>query len=473
LGEVIALFAAAEGDGWTEQEKAELYRAASILAARGLPFESMSGQSDEGEPWFLLIAPESGDVLVHFARIGGGFLAHHVGADVVLRGRDMRELVDRVLGGPEQGQGRAFGDGILASAWASAAAVALTLDWGLHPFDRGEAAVSAPDAVPAEEASEPPTPVEPDATETARLDSPEDTPARPAGDVPETARDASPPPHHEPVAPAPIPDGDAGSAADGAVPGPAPSAAHDGPAALDLPAPAEAGLLLAGGDGDDSLVGSEGADTLVGGAGDDWIRGGPGDDLLVGGEGNDTIDGGTGDDSQLGGEGDDTLDGNEGDDRLHGGVGADTLEGGEGHDSLDGGAGADLLIGGPGDDTLRGADGEDSLFGAEGNDLLIAGPGTDLLVGGAGRNVFQFVEGTVRAIAGEGEDIFVYDEADATRLTIAGFDPEMDRVLWVDAAGATTELSAFLPDPDGIALLEAASGGWIRLEGLALADPVT
>jgi Ca2+-binding RTX toxin-like protein len=68
------------------------------------------------------------------------------------------------------------------------------------------------------------------------------------------------------------------------------------------------------------------------------------------GQGNDTILGEAGNDVLLGLFGDDSLDGGAGNDRLYGGAGNDSLYGGDGSDRLDGGNGANLLEGGNGDD---------------------------------------------------------------------------------------------------------------------------
>ncbi len=85
------------------------------------------------------------------------------------------------------------------------------------------------------------------------------------------------------------------------------------------------GVYLAGGEGNDTLIGGALADFIFGGDGDDSIRGGSGRDFLFGEDGND----------ELFGEG-----------------GTDILSGGRGSDFLDGGAGFDLLFGGFGRDTL-------------------------------------------------------------------------------------------------------------------------
>lgn len=62
------------------------------------------------------------------------------------------------------------------------------------------------------------------------------------------------------------------------------------------------------------------------------LAGGNGNDTLVGGWGNDTLDGGNGDDRLYGGRGDDTLLGRNGRDRLYGGTGTNLVSGGSGFD---------------------------------------------------------------------------------------------------------------------------------------------
>ncbi|MCK5894368.1 MAG: type I secretion C-terminal target domain-containing protein [Endozoicomonadaceae bacterium] len=92
--------------------------------------------------------------------------------------------------------------------------------------------------------------------------------------------------------------------------------------------------VIAGGDGDDFLVGSVDNDIIEGGAGNDTLNGGAGNDLLIGGADNDIIDGGAGNDTLKGGAGNDLLIGGAGDDILIGGAGNDTLTGGTGSDTF-------------------------------------------------------------------------------------------------------------------------------------------
>jgi Ca2+-binding RTX toxin-like protein/uncharacterized protein YkwD len=134
-------------------------------------------------------------------------------------------------------------------------------------------------------------------------------------------------------------------------------------------------LKLAGGGGNDELIGSPLADLLIGNGGNDTLVGAGGNDTLIGGRHHDRL---------LGDEGDDILVGMSGRDTLLGGVGNDSLDGGDGSDGLAGNDGADILIGGRGGDTLLGDTGNDSLFGGGGRDTLIGGSGSDFVKGNAG-----------------------------------------------------------------------------------------
>jgi hypothetical protein len=134
---------------------------------------------------------------------------------------------------------------------------------------------------------------------------------------------------------------------------------------------------------------------VTGTAGNDWIDcsmadagkvidGRHGADTITGSAFRDTIDSGDGSDSVTGSAGDDTLTGNEGNDTLTGSDGNDTLNGNHGADTLNGGVGNDSLDGGRGADTLNGEDGNDSLTGAPGDgsvDRLNGGLGTDFCQG--------------------------------------------------------------------------------------------
>lgn len=82
---------------WDNQDIAEFYRATDILKQAGLNTEVDSGVTDEGDPWFVFIRPESGDVIAHFAQIDGAFVAVSSLNREVYKGKDIRGIVDQML----------------------------------------------------------------------------------------------------------------------------------------------------------------------------------------------------------------------------------------------------------------------------------------------------------------------------------------------------------------------------------------
>jgi Ca2+-binding RTX toxin-like protein len=169
---------------------------------------------------------------------------------------------------------------------------------------------------------------------------------------------------------------------------------------------------IAGGVGNDILIGGDGADQLIGGAGNDiyvvsdaadvvtesagggsdliqvsaatYSMGAEVEDMLFTSTGNfagtgnasaNTITGGLDDDTLTGAAGNDRLIGDLGNDLLLGGLDDDILEGGSGNDTLDGGAGADAMSGGLGDDTYLVDNAADSVTegGGEGIDTVRTG----------------------------------------------------------------------------------------------------
>lgn len=82
---------------WTQQELAEFYRVESVLGAAGINVEMDRGLSDEGDPWFAFCRPQNGDVIIHFARYDGTYIAASGALGQVLRGRNFRELVDAFI----------------------------------------------------------------------------------------------------------------------------------------------------------------------------------------------------------------------------------------------------------------------------------------------------------------------------------------------------------------------------------------
>ena len=83
--------------GWSEQDLADLRRAAKLLWQSGLCLETDCGVTDEGEPWYVFCDAESGDILVHFARVDGHYIACAPFRDSGLKGRVFHDVVDRFL----------------------------------------------------------------------------------------------------------------------------------------------------------------------------------------------------------------------------------------------------------------------------------------------------------------------------------------------------------------------------------------
>lgn len=225
--------------------------------------------------------------------------------------------------------------------------------------------------------------------------------------------------------------------------------------------PSTSGLVVNGGDGDDTLssdgIGSE----FNGGDGNDLI------DVAV----NDTVNGGTGNDT-ISSNGGAVVDGGTGDDVLTGDLG-DTHFGGAGNDVL---SGASSMSGGDGNDTisgdyeLSGGDGDDVLTSyanpsaaGEGDAIGMSGDaGNDTLTASAdiGYDNTPSVPGSYLSMSGgEGADVFdiqldmsspshlspspTVPTQTSTYLNIADFDPAED-VLTVqinrDEEGADREM---------------------------------
>ncbi|CAH1660798.1 conserved hypothetical protein [Hyphomicrobiales bacterium] len=82
---------------WSNQELAEFYRVEASLVQAGLLIDTDRGITDENEPWFVFCNSETGDVIIHFARIDGAYMAASAAFDGVLRGRDFRSVVEALL----------------------------------------------------------------------------------------------------------------------------------------------------------------------------------------------------------------------------------------------------------------------------------------------------------------------------------------------------------------------------------------
>ena len=229
----------------------------------------------------------------------------------------------------------------------------------------------------------------------------------------------------------------------------------------DIDFPETSGLVVNGGDGDDTLSSIGAASEFYGGDGNDLIEvasndtvnGGTGNDTISSGGGN-VVDGGTGDDvltgqyldTQFGGAGNDVL------------SGASSMSGGDGNDTISGGY---QLSGGDGDDVLTSyanpyaaGDGDAiGMSGDAGNDTLTASadigydntpavPGSYLgMSGGEGADVFD-IQLDMSSPSYLSPSPTVPTQTD-TYLAIGDFDPAED-VLTVqinrDEAGADREM---------------------------------
>ncbi len=226
--------------------------------------------------------------------------------------------------------------------------------------------------------------------------------------------------------------------------------------------------------------GDENLGLIFGDDGDDTLRGGAGRDILLGEGDDDEISGDFGNDSLLGGDGDDLLYGGLDSDLLIDGAGNDLLKGGFGGDALIAINGADTLDGGAGGDYLSSVDlrpGETpssillqlppesisvsvgNAFGTDvwaqyderldaGIGLSTADPAADLAYGGAG-NDFFFCDSGDTLFGGEGVDFFrVFPEIGDAPVTVADFDPALERI-GILVTGEGTQTLSVVDGPDG------------------------
>ncbi len=111
MASILAFRQPQKDQNWTNEELAELFRVVDILGRAGVAIDTDMGLSDEGEPWFAFCRADTGDVIVHFSRIDGQFVAVSAATDAVMRGNNFRRvaeaLVNRqplILPAPSSGQ---------------------------------------------------------------------------------------------------------------------------------------------------------------------------------------------------------------------------------------------------------------------------------------------------------------------------------------------------------------------------------
>ncbi|MDP7142065.1 MAG: hypothetical protein QGH69_02010, partial [Alphaproteobacteria bacterium] len=200
-----------------------------------------------------------------------------------------------------------------------------------------------------------------------------------------------------------------------------------------------AGDVIVGSAGVNTIYGMNGADTISAGDSADVVFGGMGGDTLRGQSGNDTLHGEDGNDTLRGGIGTDTVYGGIGNDYFieDGTVGDDTLFGGDDNDTVDysnvsGGIEVQLnedtlatvtmigtgstdekiaeienVIGSTGDDRIKGDDLENILNGDDGDDTIWGGIGADTMIGGdqTGADVLRFDDLTTKVVLNIGGNV--------------------------------------------------------------------
>ncbi|MFN3512960.1 MAG: hypothetical protein ACK41C_07945 [Phenylobacterium sp.] len=319
---------ASVGGGWTAAERARLADLAERLAAQyGGKVEAVCGVSDAGDPW-CAIKDENEEILIHVARIDGQFVIHDAAADAVEEGETLWGACDRLLGAAWRDPREEVVVPLSHRQAHSVIALALAVAFIYDIQESEAAAADTPPLAEAEaEGASPVAPPEPhDAAEAGRPDllaAHHGDPATRHAAPMETAA-----PSDDGPAAAPTDEALATRGEDGEL-----AAAYDIPeieltAAATAEAAPDAGRVIYGTEGADTLQGGSGRDILHGGGGDDSLAGGEGADVLLGGAGADTLDGGGAPEGEF-----DVLDGGEGDDVIlmshdvvaQGGDGADTF----------------------------------------------------------------------------------------------------------------------------------------------------
>jgi len=82
---------------WTDQEIAEFFRVQDALTQAGMQVGTDRGVTDEGEPWFVFYRPATEEVIAHFARIDGEFVADASAVAEPVRGRDLRHVLNQIV----------------------------------------------------------------------------------------------------------------------------------------------------------------------------------------------------------------------------------------------------------------------------------------------------------------------------------------------------------------------------------------
>ena len=82
---------------WSKKELGYLERAAHLVRKLGISVETDHGVTDEGEPWFVICDASSDEVLAHFCRTQGRYIACAPFLESSLVGHTFADLIERVL----------------------------------------------------------------------------------------------------------------------------------------------------------------------------------------------------------------------------------------------------------------------------------------------------------------------------------------------------------------------------------------
>lgn len=82
---------------WSQKELAEFYRVENALIQAGMLVEAERGITDEGDPWFVFCRADDGEVVIHFARIGGSYVISSNAFPESATGQDFSEMVKELI----------------------------------------------------------------------------------------------------------------------------------------------------------------------------------------------------------------------------------------------------------------------------------------------------------------------------------------------------------------------------------------
>lgn len=82
---------------WTNQERANLTRVMETLERAGFRAELEVGLSDESDPWAVFCRSDTGDVIVHIARIDDVYVFDSAVLNIILRGDNFNDIIEQFL----------------------------------------------------------------------------------------------------------------------------------------------------------------------------------------------------------------------------------------------------------------------------------------------------------------------------------------------------------------------------------------